>query len=338
MNARINLQDITDLLVEKSGITKEEAALFLNEWFDTIVDALLEDQIVKIKNLGSLKLSIVSDRESIDVATGNRVLIPAHYKINFIPDNTLAQAVNEPFAFFETVELDTDQVIENTKEENIETEEVATEVKEDLPEELKAERVEEIQIDEKNILNEEREDEERPFLRRKRRRWWRKKLPSSILYAAILLIVIGAFIYLQLADKDDPMLNEIPYTEQYIPNDSDPIPFRIDSILQDSLKIRQQKNVPDTLPKQENSQGEVKTRTIRAGERLTLIAEAEYGHKAFWIYLYEENKTVMENPNAIPAGLIIKIPPAEKYGIDKNNPESIRKAKELTAKEARMWD
>ncbi|GHT00905.1 hypothetical protein FACS189421_13370 [Bacteroidia bacterium] len=326
MNAKINLQDLTDLLVEKSGITKEEAALFLNEWFDAIEEALLNDQIVKIKNLGSLKLSAVSDRESIDVATGNRVLIPAHYKINFIPDNTLAQAVNEPFAFFETVELDTDPEIENTKEEEAEAEEVEREVKEELPEEWKEEKTEEIPIDEEDTIDEDWEKKLRHHAKRRKTIHKVKKGCTSSIYILILIIVAGLFIYLYLMEKDNPMFNEIPYTEQYIPDDSDPVAFQIrDSILQDSLKINPQKE-------------EVKTRTIRAGERLTLIAESEYGHKAFWIYLYEENKAVMENPNNVPAGLIIKIPPAGKYGINKDDPESVRKARELTAKYATMWD
>ncbi|MDR1437186.1 MAG: HU family DNA-binding protein, partial [Candidatus Symbiothrix sp.] len=112
MNEKINLQELINLLSQKSGITKKEAEIFLKECFDTINNALLEEQSVKIKNLGSFKLSQVSDRESIDVVTGARVLIPAHYKVNFSADNNLAQIVNEPFSYFDPVEVnENDEVI-----------------------------------------------------------------------------------------------------------------------------------------------------------------------------------------------------------------------------------
>jgi len=71
---------------------------------------------------------------------------------------------------------------------------------------------------------------------------------------------------------------------------------------------------------------------MKYGERLTLIALREYGHKAFWVYLYEENKNIIDDPGLVPVGLEIVIPPASKYQIDKNNPESVNKAKAIAAK------
>jgi nucleoid DNA-binding protein/nucleoid-associated protein YgaU len=65
---------------------------------------------------------------------------------------------------------------------------------------------------------------------------------------------------------------------------------------------------------------------IHPGERLNIIALRIYGHKAFWVYLYDENRAVINNPDVVDPGTVINIPPAEKYGIDKDNPESINKA------------
>jgi nucleoid DNA-binding protein len=105
MNEKLNIQDLAARLAEKSGITKKEAESFLREFSDTLHEALFSDQLVKVKNLGGFKLTAVSDRESIDVVTGQRVLIPAHYKISFSPENSLSDAVNEPFSLFETIEV-----------------------------------------------------------------------------------------------------------------------------------------------------------------------------------------------------------------------------------------
>ncbi|MDR0613321.1 MAG: HU family DNA-binding protein [Dysgonamonadaceae bacterium] len=66
--------------------------------------------------------------------------------------------------------------------------------------------------------------------------------------------------------------------------------------------------------------------TILEGERLNIIALREYGHKAFWVYIYDENREVIYDPDRIEPGTVIYIPPMEKYGIDKDNPESVNKA------------
>jgi nucleoid DNA-binding protein len=116
MNEKINLQELIVLLAQKSNITKKEAETFLRECFDTMHEALLDDKLVKVKNLGAFKLTQVNDRESVDVVTGERVLIPAHYKVGFSPENSLAQAINEPFSLFVPVELNEDDSIVDSGE------------------------------------------------------------------------------------------------------------------------------------------------------------------------------------------------------------------------------
>lgn len=71
-----------------------------------------------------------------------------------------------------------------------------------------------------------------------------------------------------------------------------------------------------------------KTDTIGNNKFLGAMARKHYGDYNFWVYIYEENKNIIENPNKIKVGTVVKIPAPEKYGIDKNNPESLKKAKE----------
>lgn len=105
MNETVNLQDLAASLAEKSGISKRDAESFLREYFGTLSNALLEDKLIKIKKLGTFKLTAVEDRASVDVNTKERVIIPAHYKINYVPDSQLAEIINEPFSMFESVDL-----------------------------------------------------------------------------------------------------------------------------------------------------------------------------------------------------------------------------------------
>lgn len=71
--------------------------------------------------------------------------------------------------------------------------------------------------------------------------------------------------------------------------------------------------------------------TVKAGYLLPTMARKHYGDKSFWVYIYEENKGIISNPNRIRPGLTVVIPPASKYGIDARNSESIRRAKDKAA-------
>lgn len=109
MNEKLLLQDLVVLLAKKSGITQKEADKFFRELFQLVLEGIYDNDIVKIKDFGTFKLVKVNSRESVDVNTGNKIEIPAHYKMSFTPDKTLKELVNEPFAHFESVPLDEDE-------------------------------------------------------------------------------------------------------------------------------------------------------------------------------------------------------------------------------------
>ena len=102
---KLTIQDIAKVLCDRKGLTKKESANFVNEMFDIIQQALERDMIVKVKGLGTFKIIDVDPRESVNVNTGERVLIDGHNKITFTPDQLLKEIVNKPFSQFETVVL-----------------------------------------------------------------------------------------------------------------------------------------------------------------------------------------------------------------------------------------
>lgn len=124
MNEKINLQDIVNQLSEKQGLNKKEAELFVKSMFDLIEEALANEKYVKIKGLGTFKLTEVVSRESINVNTGERFEIQGHTKISFTPDTVMKELINKPFSHFETVILNDDVVLEDTITEETETTEV----------------------------------------------------------------------------------------------------------------------------------------------------------------------------------------------------------------------
>lgn len=106
MNEKLVLQDLVDALSKKSNITKKDADLFFRELFQLILERIFEDDIVKIKDFGTFKLTAISSRESVDVNTGEKIEIPAHQRLTFLPDKMLKNLVNKPFSQFETILLD----------------------------------------------------------------------------------------------------------------------------------------------------------------------------------------------------------------------------------------
>lgn len=101
--SKISLNDLAQRLAEKSGISLQDAELFSRKMFDVANEGLQSDKLVKMKWLGTFKVMAVKDRESVDVNTGERIIIEGRDKISFTPDNILKEIVNKPFAQFETV-------------------------------------------------------------------------------------------------------------------------------------------------------------------------------------------------------------------------------------------
>lgn len=102
---KITLTNIAEELAHKSGLSKDAADNFMRAIVDTIEKGLREDNIVKIKGLGTFKLMEVSDRGSIDVNTGERITIKGYTKVTFTPDSAMKEFINRPFAHFEPTEL-----------------------------------------------------------------------------------------------------------------------------------------------------------------------------------------------------------------------------------------
>lgn len=103
MEGKVLLQDLAQSLAAKNGIQRKDAEAFVKAFFETISEGILQDKIVKIKGFGTFKMIEVQDRESVNVNTGERIVIPGHSKISFTPDSELKDQVNKPFALFQTV-------------------------------------------------------------------------------------------------------------------------------------------------------------------------------------------------------------------------------------------
>ena len=149
-------------------LDKKNCEAFARTLFEVVEEALLSDKFVKVKGFGTFKLVAVSDRESVNINTGERFQIEGHTKVSFIPDNTLKEEINRPFAHFETIDLsdETEQAELDAIDaaaaeealENEEAEETVEEVAEEMPADEPTEEVVEEEVKEEvpeEVLKEE---------------------------------------------------------------------------------------------------------------------------------------------------------------------------------------
>lgn len=127
MDKKILLQNLADTLAERTGVTKRKAEAFVRSFFEVTEEGLTNDSIVKVKNFGTTKLVNVSDRESVNINTGERFQIEGHAKISFTPDAFFRDLVNRPFAHFTTIVLDDDVEETDSVEEPVSEDEDVTE-------------------------------------------------------------------------------------------------------------------------------------------------------------------------------------------------------------------
>lgn len=108
MNNKVTFPELVEQVAQYANTSKRMSELFLKELFATISQSLIDGESVKVKGIGTFKLTEVSARKSVDVNTGEEIEIPGHKKLSFAPDKDMAEAINQPFMHFETEILDDD--------------------------------------------------------------------------------------------------------------------------------------------------------------------------------------------------------------------------------------
>ena len=122
--SKVSITELASKLMEKHGLKRTEAELFIRQFVGVINDGLKNDKSVKVKGLGTFKVQAVSARKSVDVNTGEAIVIEGRDKISFTAEAVMRDLVNAPFAQFETVivndgvdfsEIDAKHEAENTE-------------------------------------------------------------------------------------------------------------------------------------------------------------------------------------------------------------------------------
>lgn len=335
MNTKINLQQLAKILAQKKGISQKDSESFLKEFFDSIVQNVTSDKLVKIKGLGTFKLIEVLDRESVNVNTGERIVIPGHSKLSFAPETALKDLINKPFGDFQTtiinegtnieemewvpqettslesspeeegvVEPEDEVVVEEeqapqppTEEEPVPAAEVPAQKFVDVPKDAAVEVPQETQVE---APEPEHVVEDESVVEDKKDE---PKKPHSIgkialwIACVLLLCLLGFFAYKYLSCRPSAQPKDESMEQVEAPQDS------IAETPDEEVEYAQ---VPGGKYK---IVGTKKTYVMKPGDFLTRIAIREYGDKDIAQYIIVHND--FPDPDNVPVDMEIKLPELE---------------------------
>lgn len=341
MKTTIIYRQIVEMLSQAAGCSVDDAEKFIQALCSTIESRLRAHGTIAINNFGRFVRTTSPDQTPV---------------IEFIPDNELAEKVNAPFAFFEAVELNdgvTDDMLfaSDEKPSATETDEEEPATVADGQPEAGIPPVpvpipchdEEKNIDREKDKTEEKVTEEKMTEEKKKEV---KSTPSvdnepctsvtipdistdndrqlnpvmtfiaGIAIGLIIGAMCGYFIYPRLnkisAESVDTM------SEQYDSEES--APTRLPANDSDTISLETKDNDIATVNK-------IVTDTVTRSRFLTTMSRKYYGGRfEFWVYIYEENKDKLGNPDRIPPGTVVVIPDRSKYDINPSDEASIERA------------
>ena len=354
MQRKINFNNIIDGLVATNGCSRNTAESFLRELFLLVTELIQQNKTISIKGIGSF-LKDTNDEGSII----------------YEPDKSLLEVLNQPFSYFEPIELD-DLLDENmlndeylTNQENDENESVEDVSKQESKSEKLNESMlthnESFEMNQSEIIDSEElpikyisennEDVENDSIKQSNSQINnqlvnldseenKSTVSKTIIYWGIFIIGLIVGFSVGYIVKDILISNKLVEYFQpktHIDSDSKLVqPFVIDDSIIETKEISNDSNKQIQVVEGKINTDTVITDQITKNRFLTTMAREYYGNLIFWVYIYEENASKLGHPDKISPGTIVVIPPVSKYMIDALNEDAINiaksKSKEIYAK------
>lgn len=361
-NKKITLQELADVISAQSGSTKKFTDNFLRELVVVIQEYLEKDGMVKVKGLGTFKLLWIEARKSINVATKETIVLPAHYKLSFTPEENVKQEINAHVSSFggaevletslnvaESIEEERDNketseiiISEEVKEENIpsneetSTHEISSAQEAISPQAETPTQVEPPTVSE--VVDTQKENKSN------------KTLISIIVI--LIIVILGLCVYIFYPQIEKGLMSIIKPTMQEsnfeVVATPDSINLPSEAPIQDSVKLEIEEEIKEPVKEEikeepiitvDNYTSDVAknapTRevvTVIDGSRLTMVAYRAYGHKAFWVYVYDANRDKLKSPSAVEKGMELRIPVLPKSLVNSKDKRCLDKAYELARK------
>lgn len=353
-NKKVTLQELADVISAQAGTTKRFTDSFLRELVVVIQEYLEKDGVVKVKGLGTFKLLWIEARKSVNVATKETIVLPAHYKLSFSPEESIKQELNTAENLVSggaTIIQDAENDVESIEsDEQVELKEVEIpvgkieEVSEPAPKEsveYVASVEEEAAVDtpeQTSKIQEQSIDSEKKS---------NKTFIAIIIVLVFVILCLAAYIMIpniegKLMGLFKPALKESNFEVVSKPADSIPVKDSVavevvekpvvNEPVKDELPTQPMISVDNYTPSIAKNAPTREVVTVIDGSRLTMVAYRAYGHKAFWVYVYDANRDRLKRPSDVEKGMQLRIPDLPKSLVNSKDQRCLDKAYELARK------
>ncbi len=363
MRNKLGMTRIAAMMSQTTGRPRKLCEDFMRELFVLTADSLAAGETVKIKGFGTFKLTLVESRKSVDVSTGEEIIIPSYRKITFVASRELAGAVNSPFEMFQAVELtEAEDDSDESKDGVAEAEESEAEAKLEIDAKIEIEApipscdgLDESEPVSENAgmgiadTDDEYVEEEipaSPAVGRQRG----FKFGWGFFAGFVSAIVAGAAAFMiyqkvsgdissgsvpDMAEAERKMAEADSIVSLIRKTASEVSQSTADSIamadVQSSDKGEYERMTEEKTAPTSPSDSPVYD-VVTTTRYLTTIASEHYGNFNLWPYIYEENKAILGHPDRIKPGTKVVVPPLSKYGVDARDKADIEKAKKMGVK------
>jgi hypothetical protein len=316
-----------------------------------IQEYLEKDGVVKVKGLGTFKLLWIEARKSVNVATKETIVLPAHYKLSFSPEESVKQELNAADSIVSggaTIIQDAENEVEPVEsDEQVELKGVEIPVgkKEEVSEPTPVESVDSVE-DEATVdapeqtskIQEQSIDSEKKS---------NKTFIAIIIVLVFVILCLAAYIMIpniegKLMGLFKPALKESNFEVVSKPADSisvkDSVAVEVVSkpvvneLVKDELPTQPMISVDNYTPSIAKNAPTREVVTVIDGSRLTMVAYRAYGHKAFWVYVYDANRDRLKRPSDVEKGMQLRIPDLPKSLVNSKDQRCLDKAYELARK------
>lgn len=379
-NEKINQSELVNRLAARAEFaTKAEAARFVAALEAVFQSKLLDDRVVKLGGIGTFRLQWVEPRKSVDVRTGEAIEIAGHYKLAFVADSALKNAVNSVAGVAETPK---DAPLQKLSEQAVEIKSMLSEINaEAAADDVAQPELEQPQVEieqpqpEQPVVAIEPEPAAQPEPAPKtesvapapsteQMEMLRKVVDNvvaqpaqpkrrSLAWLWILLVMLllggGGFAAYYFCGDVIRTWSEARWrsltdvcgqtwsswfggADAETPDGDEPTPL----LPENEPQKTDGADADDVFAQPRTYAGFIGSERIAPGVHLAIIAEKHYGHKDFWVYIYEANRNVISNPNAVEVGTVVRLPKMDARLVDADDPEAVAFAQQLAARYLQM--
>jgi nucleoid DNA-binding protein/nucleoid-associated protein YgaU len=335
-NKKQSIQELVEIIATQTNFTKKFSEEFLREFSIVVQEYLEKDGFVKVKGLGTFKLVWNEERKSVNVTTGEPIIILGHNKVTFIPDSSLKEAVNKPYSHLETITLEPDTT------SNDETT-VVSQVQSATSEKEMVEKIVQQEIESSNQPMSEQATTHESIIEPETTPTRKKKKSVTVIVVLIIFHIamavalyfykteIVSFFQGVVGDSQESSIKEESTISTIL---LQPDTMVIEEEITDttSMIVEQEESLliePTYSPDIAKNAPVKEYVTVNEGSRLTWIAYRVYGHKAFWVYIYDANRHQLKSPNDVQMGMELTIPDLDASLVNPNDEDCIKKALEL---------